>query len=607
MMACLALCACGSDSDTPPDPPTPPDPIGCSSDQISKLDGSCFSPGVPAGECGLGFQTDEAGGCLPILPPEACGEGELAVPGDLECRPIAACGDGPWGDIPVEGNTQFVDAAYGLSDSDGTSDKPWTTITAAVNAADPGAIVAIASGSYQENILINFKPVRLWGRCPALVEVVGTPPSLAAIDIRASHSEVRHLAVRTAPSAPAPPTMPGVSSTGAQGLVLEGLWIHDTSGRGINTEDTLGPSEVVVQGSLVERCGEGGVLALGAKMTLAGSVVRDTLPNGTVNTRGVSAELNLNTNNRGETAIVGSVVEGNHEVGVLASGSTITVDHSLVRGTLLKADGTRGIGIMIQDYPAGAARAEITGSVLDHNRLAAIVASGGDTWVTHSVVARSESQTADGRYGRGITCEPSFATGARGQLDVAKSLVEGNQEAGIAIFACDANVEATIVRDTLPRTSDSTRGRGINVQSEADGGRGQAWIRDTIVSDNTSIGILAYGSDITLDSAVVRNTKPLPDGRFGDGLLAMNDANFSITTIEILANGRAGVANFGSTMQLQQARFECNPIQLNGEELNLPFRFTDEGGNTCGCDGQVDDCHVQSSQLEPPGNVDPAP
>ncbi len=603
-MACFALCACGSEPD--PTPAATP-PVGCGSDEVSLPEGGCFSPGVPAAQCGVGFDTDAEGGCLPVLPAEACGDGELAVPGDTECHEIAACGAGPWGEIPVEGNTQFVDGGYALGDSDGTSERPWATITAAVGAADPGAIVAIASGTYQENVLITAKPLRLWGRCPALVEVVGSPPAIAAIDIRASHTEVRHLAVRTTTSESVPPVVFGVSSSGAEGVVLAGLWIHDTSGRGVSIEDTLGPAELIIQGSLIERTREGGVMALGARLTLAGSVIRDTAPNGTANTRGVSAEINIATDLRGEATIVGSIVEGNEEVGVLVSGSSVTVDDSVVRSTLLLPDGTRGIGIMIQDFPQGAAVAQIAGSVIDHNRLAGIVASGGDTSVTHSVLAHNESQAWDGLYGRGITCEPSFATGTRGQIDITASLVDGNQEAGVAIFACDADIDATIVRNTRPRSADSTRGRGINVQSVDSGERGQVWIGNSVVAQNHGIGILAFESDVTVDHSLVRHTAPLPDGRFGDGLLAMHDATLGIANTVIVSNARAGIANFGSTVQLQQARFECNPIQLNGEQMDLPFLFSDAGGNTCGCAQQVGDCQVQSTQLEPPGTVDPAP
>src|SRR6185436_10488706 len=112
-------------------------------------------------------------GCAADLP-ATCPPGSLAVPGDAACREIAPCGTGTWGDIPVEASTEHVDASYVGGASDGTSAKPWTTIQEAVDAAAPGAIVAVAAGSYAEDVRIDGKALRLWGVCPGEVEVVGS-------------------------------------------------------------------------------------------------------------------------------------------------------------------------------------------------------------------------------------------------------------------------------------------------------------------------------------------------------------------------------------------------------------------------------------------------
>ena len=81
-------------------------------------------------------------GCEPILPAEPCPAGRMAAPGDVACRPVMECAPGRWGDIPVEPNTQYVDAAYADGGSDGSDGKPWTTITQANAEAAPGAIIA---------------------------------------------------------------------------------------------------------------------------------------------------------------------------------------------------------------------------------------------------------------------------------------------------------------------------------------------------------------------------------------------------------------------------------------------------------------------------------
>ena len=107
------------------------------------------------------------------------------------------CGDAPWGAIPVEPNTVYVDASYALGDSDGSPGKPWSTLAAAISAAEPGAIVAVAAGTYTADVVITGKPVRLWGRCPTLVTLVGSNPDGAAVsvDAGAAGSEIRGIAV----------------------------------------------------------------------------------------------------------------------------------------------------------------------------------------------------------------------------------------------------------------------------------------------------------------------------------------------------------------------------------------------------------------------------
>ncbi len=155
--------------------------------------------------------------------------------------------------------------------------------------------------------------------------------------------------------------------------------------------------------------------------------------------------------------------------------------------------------------------------------------------------------------------------------------MDDNQEAGIAFFACDGTVDATLVRATRPRGADQTRGRGINIQSVPTGDRGTAWIGYSVVAENHSIGVVAFASDVTMERVLVRDTLALPDDRFGDGLLAMAEAKLTVLGIRVETNARAGIANFGSTVELSQSQLECNPIQLNGEELDHPYLFDDQG------------------------------
>src|SRR5262245_38986218 len=96
---------------------------GCPAGTLGLEDGSCEPAGIQSGMCGKGFVHDGDVGCEPILP--SCPRGLMAVPGERACRPVMPCGPHKWGDIPVEPNTQHVDAAYVGGDSDGSATQPW--------------------------------------------------------------------------------------------------------------------------------------------------------------------------------------------------------------------------------------------------------------------------------------------------------------------------------------------------------------------------------------------------------------------------------------------------------------------------------------------------
>src|SRR5262249_50701377 len=139
---------------------------------------ACVKAGVDPTACAPGFEWD-AGGCAPVLPPAPCAAGMMALAGETACRPVATCAGGTWGDIPVGADTQYVDGSYAGGDSDGSAPKPWTTIAEGLIAASDGAIIAVAAGTYPEDLTIEH-PVRVWGRCPSMVSVEGRDSAAAA-------------------------------------------------------------------------------------------------------------------------------------------------------------------------------------------------------------------------------------------------------------------------------------------------------------------------------------------------------------------------------------------------------------------------------------------
>src|SRR5262245_25681257 len=272
-----AAASCGEDAPrhaTPPDAgadaeaPSPFDggvpaepAMPCPPGDVILADGGCRAAGIPDTECGDGFVPTGDGACVAVLPAEPCAPGTFALLGETSCHEIVPCGAGPFGDVPVDATTEYVDASYTAADADGSAAKPWPTVQAGVDAAAPGSIVAIAKGSYPERVVVQGKAVRLWGACPAETELVG-PGGGAVVDIGdgATGTEVHALAISGEDV--------GVSVQAATAVLLDHAWIHDTTKLGAMAQDFGGPAALRITATLFESTGGLGVFAWGSALDL---------------------------------------------------------------------------------------------------------------------------------------------------------------------------------------------------------------------------------------------------------------------------------------------------------------------------------------------------
>jgi Right handed beta helix region len=229
--------------------------------------------------------------------------------------------------------------------------------------------VAVAAGSYAEDVRIDGKAVQLWGRCPGMVEIAGA--SEAAVQVwysTADETEIRGIAV-TGPQV-------GILVSDARSVVIEQVWLHDTGFAGIQIQNTNGSTSAVLKGSLIERTHAFGAAVLGSEVTIDATVVRATQGSAQQGF-GISIQ---NTNERANVTVHASLIEQNEGVGVIIHGSDVAIEATAVRNTVWLDDERGGDGIAVRTGNVTIQNAEVV-----DNARAGVSNFGGQVTITGGV------------------------------------------------------------------------------------------------------------------------------------------------------------------------------------------------------------------------------
>jgi hypothetical protein len=643
-VACLAL-ACG-DEVTPASPAAGgSEPAGCDEDEVRDATGSCLRPGVPADACGDGFAHD-GGGCEPVLPADPCPRGTMAVVGDTQCQPVADCGEGPWGNIPVGPDTEYVDASF-AGVSDGSADAPWTNINIAVNAAGLDAVVAIAAGSYETQFNIT-KPIAIWGRCPELVEIVGDTANAGAVLVSTDRVELHQLAITGAGMA--------MSIQDAADVVLDRLWLHDTPIRAFQIQTAGQPTSATLSRSLIEDVA-GGPIVFGSELTVIDSEFRANP--GFAGERGLTSQVG-SAGEWSALTVEGSVFHGHIEGGVSAFATDLEISRTVLRDIFPRPDdGEAGVGVLIGNDGTHSANGTVRQCYFERTSRAGVNVQGAEALIetstfrniqpdvdlrgsavavvtrpvdSHATVRQSwiegTTNSAIFNYGATVEIEATVvrdvqrsaldrveASGAllqvafadwptTPQMRVSNSIVEGAVGVGIGIVGGELLLERSTIRDGVP-TADVLFGHAVHMQGGSPHPTSLV-LRDTRLERNHSHGALINGAAATIENAVIVDTRAI-DGIFGDGLAVVSDtgiASLEVSASLIEGSERAGVANFGAAVALAQTSLDCNAIQLASQPHDgAAASFDDAGENVCGCGAETQTCKVVTADLQPPGEV----
>ncbi|MBI2393954.1 MAG: DUF1565 domain-containing protein [Deltaproteobacteria bacterium] len=512
-------------------------PASCPpANRASLSTGTCEPVGIPA--CADGFARSDEGSCSPVLPGAPCARGTFAVPGDTVCRTTDVCGTDAFPEVP--GEALFVDAAA-TDGGDGTRARPLRSVAAAVAVAKDGGTVAIAAGTYAENLVLA-RSLTLVGRCSAQVELRAADPKRPAIEITGGTSTIRGLGVTGATG-----TVAGVE-VGAASATLTGLWIHDVDGPGVRTVQTS--AKLVMASTLVESAANVGVAISGGTVSLDSTAVRETRPRAD-GERGIGVMVEQSS--RSVPAAFTArrlVVDRNADVGVLVHGSDAVLEQTVIVDTKPRVSGVYGVGLNALGYsdaklPRG--RTTLRDSWISGSSYAGILVGGVPVIVERSVVRDTKPQPSR-PAARGVVVQEHPGSKLRGELVMRSSVVERNVEIGVVASSSSVTVEDSIVRTTVPR-ADGTLGIGVvgQISSGRDDPPEIKLVR-TLVDDNRELGVYGNGALITLDGCTVRRTRPAKTGGWGVHLVRDDkngvDGELVVTGSVIEDNVESGVFTY---------------------------------------------------------------
>jgi hypothetical protein len=599
MVVALLAQGCGGDATDPEPEPEPEPPLACEPG-TQMVGESCIAAGIPEGFCGEGFAWDPSGTCAPILPAAPCPAGQMAIVGEAECRPVAPCSSGTWGDIAIEATTQHVDGSAPAG-GDGSAAAPWTTIQQAVNASAPGGQVAVAAGTYVESVDV-LKPVRIEGVCPDLVVIEGPAGAQRTVLVgaQADGAVLRRLTVTGGGL--------GVWNIGAADVLLDRLHIHDTGAWAIEASDLEGAGSMRIVDSLLENLPGHGMLVAGVSLQVERSVVRGVTPSLQVAT---SSAVQLTSS--GVTgapvaaSITTSVIEANTGVGVFVQGGAVTIEATALRDHQVSSNGTGGgvVGLFDEAFLVPT-EVDVTGSTVERATKVGLGVAGAVMSVTHTAV-RGTAMSASGTEGFGLSVQGWAGAGLGGQVTAVQSSFEDNHVSGVLVSGGDAVVEGIRVVGTQP-ASTLAHGRGMTVQeSIVSGLPSKAEVRYSQLVDNLEAGMAVTSAEAIVDRTLVASTHAI-NGRLGDGIAVVvrtqAPASLQLGNSSIEDNARAGLSLFGAAASVENTSFSCNTFHFNGENRDeVTFDFVNLGGNECGCMGELVECQLLSSGLEPPDPI----
>jgi hypothetical protein len=402
---------------------------------------------------------------------------------------------------------------------DGSAARPYTTIRAAIEKAEPGAAIVIMSGTYAEHLKIDKDLTLIGSSDPTDADAAGVEiapsdepftsctdqPTKTAIFVCGEHDvTIRGLHVNGARAA-------GIAAKASR-LTIEGSRIADTAkeddkyGYGVLGS---GGAVIVLQGSEVTGSAAVGVLVSDATASLRQNRIHDNL--------GAGVWLSRAT----ETVdVIENDIEANARFGVAVFGSNAVLTQNRIQGTAeVLNEPSTGYGVIGADLPAtdGGANLpygiELTKNDVSDNASCGVVLARN----TLGFIVRAnrvDNNGLAGRLGGGVLL-PQGAVDGAGNL-IEDNEITGNRFLGIGIAGETATivVKGNLVAQTVLGTLFDGSGRTVSI---GDGitfsTRAAARLVDNIVRTNERFGLILNSADG--ERTLVENNIFEANGSFG--------------------------------------------------------------------------------------------
>jgi hypothetical protein len=365
----------------------------------------------------------------------------------------AGCTPGPFPQAPPGfAPALHVDPRCGAADdADGSPERPYATIAAALAAAPEGAAVLVAPGDFDETIDVTHAVIAIVGRAE-------TPTAVPQTVLRPTQQRSAVMTLGPGGSPPERVWLEGLRIVAPYeaGVVVRGGTVVL---RGVHVEGARRVRVAAGDGTYEDRYGHGVVASAGAAVEIRDCAVRDAagvgvlLDDATGSVSGCTVERNAAGGVRLQRCVGAPVriedntLRANGETGIAVLGSRAEVRGNTVAATTAGAAGAYGDGILVAALPgmAGGAAIESAAAVEDNTvdggaRVGVLIAGGARATVERNTV------TANGRAG--IWLQTGDAAGA--ELRVVANTVEANVLVGIALTGgARALVEDNDVGGTL--------------------------------------------------------------------------------------------------------------------------------------------------------------